>query len=132
MKTVYVLTFIVTVCLILSLGCTSSVTKVTGKELFHVKLSAKGQLLRDGRNELDIYITDGKGLAVEGATIEIKPWMPEHGHGAMWPPTVTEKGRGLYSAVIPLTMMGHWELQFRIRKGDVEDTAVFDFPNVLK
>jgi len=117
-------------CLILISGCGSHVERTTDKGLFHIKLSSKGELLIYGRNEVDIYVTDNKGNRIEGATIEITPWMPEHGHGSTWPPTVTEKGKGLYRAVIPLIMIGHWELKFRIRKGDLEDITVFDFPNV--
>ncbi len=127
MKTLIV--FSVT-CLILLSGCGSHVERTSDKGLFHIKLSSKGELLIYGRNELDIYVTDNKGSGIEGATIQITPWMPEHGHGSPWPPTVTEKGNGLYRAVIPIIMIGHWELKFTIRKGDLEDIAVFDFPNV--
>jgi hypothetical protein len=102
------------------------------KGLFQIKLSAKGQLLKYGRNAVAIYVTDAKGTDVEGAKIEITPWMPEHGHGTTWPPTVTEKGKGQYQAVIPLIMIGHWELRVKILKGDIEDSIVFDFPNVTK
>jgi len=126
------LIFFAIACLIFSTGCTSDVIKTTEKGFFNIKLSSKGQLLKDGRNEVDIYVTDDKGMSVEGAKIEIAPWMPEHGHGAMWPPTVTEKGKGLYRAVIPLMMTGHWELKIKIRKGDIGDGTVFDFPNVMK
>jgi len=118
-------------CLILLSGCGSHVTRTTDKGLFHIKLSSKGELLTYGRNEVDILVTDNKGNGIESATIEITPWMPEHGHGSTWPPTVTEKGNGLYGAVIPLVMIGHWELKFTIRKGDLEDITVFDFPNVM-
>jgi len=126
------LIFFAIACLIFSTGCASNVIKTTEKNFFNIKLSSKGQLLKDGRNEVDMYVTDDKDVSVEGAEIEITPWMPEHGHGAMWPPTVTEKGKGLYRAVIPLMMTGHWELKIKIRKGDIGDGTVFDFPNVMK
>jgi len=126
------LIFIVMTCVVLSSGCTSNVTRMSEKGLFQIKLSAKGQLLKDGRNAVVIYVTDAKGTGVEGAKIEITPWMPEHGHGTMWPPTVTEEGKGQYQAVIALIMIGHWELKVKIREGDLEDSIVFDFPNVTK
>ena len=126
------LIFLAIECLILFIGCSSKVAKTTEKGLFHVELSARGQLLKDGRNEVAVYVTDDKGMNVEGAKIEITPWMPEHGHGSMWPPTVTEQGKGLYRAVIPLTMIGHWELKIKIRKGDIKDNTIFDFSNVMK
>ncbi|HXX58552.1 MAG TPA: FixH family protein [Thermodesulfovibrionales bacterium] len=119
-------------CLIFTIGCSSKAAKTTQRGLFHVQLSAKGQLLKEGRNEVDVYVTDNRGNGVEDAKIEITPWMPEHGHGTMWPPMVTEKGKGFYRAVIPIIMIGHWELKIKIHKGDIEDNAIFDFPNVMK
>ena len=113
-------------------GCARASTKATGKGLFHITLSAKETLLKFGRNEVDLHVTDVKGADLEGAQVEITPWMPEHSHGTLWPPTVTEKGKGHYRAVIPLTMAGHWELRIRIQKGDLQDSAVFDFPDVAK
>lgn len=126
------LIFFAIACLVLLSGCASNASRTSEKGLFHVKLSAKGQLLKYGRNEVAIHITDDKGVDVEGAKMEITPWMPEHGHGAAWPPTITEKGKGLYGAVIPIMMSGHWQLKVLIRKGDIEDGTVFDFPNVMK
>ncbi len=117
-------------CLVLSSGCARNVMKTTEKGLFHIDLGQKGQSLKEGRNEFDIHITDEKNADVEGAKIEITPFMPEHGHGSMWPPTVTEKGKGLYRAVVPLTMSGHWQLTITISKEQIEDRIVFDFPNV--
>jgi len=125
-----ILIFFTIAFLISSTGCSSNVAKTTEKGFFHIKLSSEGQLLKNGRNEVDLYITDDKGMSVEGANIEITPWMPEHGHGTMWPPTVTEQGKGLYRVVIALMMTGHWELKIKIRKGDIGDSTVFNFPNV--
>jgi len=131
-KVMRTLIFFAIACLMVSTGCASNVTKTTEKGLFHIKLSGKKPLLKYGRNEVDIYVTDDKGRGVEGAQIEITPWMPEHGHGTMWPPTITDKGNGSYKAVIPLIMIGHWELKIKIRKNDIEDITAFDFPSVSK
>lgn len=124
------LIFLTIASLFLVSGCTSSVTKTTGKGLFHIKLISSERILKLGRNEVEIKVVDDKGVGMEGAKIEITPWMPEHGHGTMWPPTVTEKGKGLYQSVIPLLMIGHWELKINVRKGDIEDSVIFDFPGV--
>ena len=121
--------FIMT-CLVLSAGCSSEVAKNTDKGLFHIKLSSSEELLRNGRNEVVVRVTDNKGQAVDHAEIEIAPWMPEHRHGAMWPPATIEEGKGLYRSVIALTMPGHWELKVTVRKGDLSDSTTFDFPNV--
>jgi len=117
-------------CLVFLSVCSSNATRITEKGLFHIKLSSKEELLRYGRNEVNLYITDDKGSGVENAQIEITPWMPEHGHGTIWPPVAIDKGKGLYRAVIPLTMTGHWELRIKIHKGDLQDSTVFDFPDV--
>jgi hypothetical protein len=111
-------------------GCGSDVTRTTEKGFFQIKLSSKEELLKNGRNEIIVFVADNKGIGVDHAKIEITPWMPEHGHGTMWPPEAIEQGKGLYRAVIPLTMTGHWELRIRIHKGDIQDSAVFDFPDV--
>jgi outer membrane murein-binding lipoprotein Lpp len=114
-------------------GCSSNgISKTTANGVFHVTLSSKGKLLVVGRNEVELKILDGKGTGAEGAKIEITPWMPEHNHGVMWPPTVTELGKGRYKVVMPLTMAGHWELKLKIQKGDSEDSVVFDFPDIQK
>jgi hypothetical protein len=117
-------------CLVLLAGCTSEVAKTTDKGLFHIKLSSTGELLKFGRNEVVLRVTDDKGRGVEHAQIEIVPWMPEHRHGAMWPPATIERENGLYRSVIALTMPGHWELKVTVRKGDLADNTTFDFPNV--
>jgi hypothetical protein len=117
-------------CLILSAGCTNEVAKTTDKGSFHIKLSSTEELLKFGRNEVVVLVTDNKGQGVENAQIEIVPWMPEHRHGAMWPPASIEQGNGLYRSVIALTMTGHWELKITVRKGELADIATFDFPNV--
>ena len=124
------LVFLTVVSFFIWSGCTNTVTKTTVKGAFQIKLSSQGSTLKLGRNEVALKVTDSKGIGIEGAMIEVTPWMPEHGHGTTWPPTVTEQGKGLYRAVIPLLMAGHWELRIKVRKGDAEDSALFDFPYV--
>lgn len=117
-------------CIFLLAGCNNEVMKSTDKGLFHIKLSSKEELLKNGRNEVVVRVTDNKGQAVEHALVEIAPWMPEHRHGAMWPPAAIEEGNGLYRAVIALTMPGHWELKITVSKGEFTDSTTFDFPRV--
>jgi len=105
-------------------------TKNTAKGLFQVRLSASGEILKNGRNEINVYISSDKGQKIENAKVELVPWMPEHGHGAAWPPAVFDQGNGVYRAVVALTMPGHWQLTVKISKGDSEDSVLFDFPDV--
>jgi hypothetical protein len=118
--------------LLFASGCARSITNTTSRGAFRVKIIGKGKIIRYGRNEVVMKITDERSRAVEGAQIVVTPWMPEHSHGSPWPPTVTEEGSGRYKVVIPITMLGDWELRIKIKKGDREDTAVFKFPNVKK
>lgn len=127
-----ILTFLsfIIACIFLLAGCTNEVMRSTDKGLFHIKLSSREELLKNGRNEVVVRVTDNKGQAVEHARVEIAPWMPEHRHGAMWPPAAIEEGNGLYRSAIALTMPGHWELKITVSKGDLSDSTTFDFPNV--
>jgi hypothetical protein len=118
--------------LLFASGCARSITKTTDRGAFRVKIIGKGRIIRYGRNEVVLKITDAKNQAVEGAQIAITPWMPKHGHGSPWPPTVTEQGGGRYRVVIPIIMLGDWELRITIKKGDEEDNTVFKFPDVEK
>jgi hypothetical protein len=111
------------------MGCTSKVTKITEKGLFNVEMRYKGEI-KEGRNVADLMIRDLGGSPLEGAKIEVSPWMPEMGHGVPFVPKVTEKGGGLYNIVFHFTMTGLWELKMVIRKGEVEDNVVFEFPDV--
>lgn len=110
-------------------GCTGKVTKSTEKGLFSVDMLYKGEVI-NGRNVANLRVRDSEGRPLEGAEIEITPWMPEMGHGVPYVPEVTEKGGGLYNIVFHFTMTGRWELKMVIRKGDVEDNVVFEFPDV--
>ncbi len=116
--------------LIISTACAKEIVETTGKGLFQVTLSSRGEILRYGRNDVVVLVTDPKGQPVEHATIDIVPWMPEHNHGTMWPPSTIEQGKGIYRSVIALNMTGHWQLKVTVRKGDIEDSVTFDFPDV--
>ena len=121
---------LVLICIAISAACTHEAARTTDKGLFHIRLSSSGEILKNGRNEVAVHVTDDKGLAVEGAQIDIVPWMPEHHHGAMWPPATIEQGNGSYRSVIALTMPGRWELKITISKGNLSDNATFNFPDV--
>jgi hypothetical protein len=111
-------------------GCSKSKSKATAEGIFHVQMSYGREGIKEGRNEITVMITDKNNKPVEGAKVEINPWMPKHEHGAMWTPQVTETGGGVYKSVVPLGMGGHWEFKIHISKDDAEDRVVFDFPDV--
>ena len=105
--------------------------KKTDSGKFFVEISAQNNDLKVGDNSIDMTVQDENGKSVEGATVTVVPWMPEMGHGGFKETVVLEKGRGLYNVNnIALVMAGNWELRINIKKDNVEDRVVFDFPDV--
>jgi len=96
---------------------------------FGLELVVEGRELKKGMNRLDIIVHDRNDQDVEGAEIALIPWMTDMGHGVDEAPVVADLGDGLYRVSnINIIMAGNWELRIAVRKGDVEDTAVFSFP----
>jgi FtsP/CotA-like multicopper oxidase with cupredoxin domain len=101
----------------------------TEKGLFGVEMVIPDKRLATGINKLDLIVHDKDHSDIEDAVVTVTPWMPEMGHGAFSSTEVTKKGGGLYSVDnIVMIMGGHWEIRVDIRKDDIEDTVVFDFP----
>jgi hypothetical protein len=118
---------------IIVIGMSASLASAekSAKGLFDVDLDVKGWGgIEVGKNIVILTVTDALGKAVEGAEIEIKPWMPEMGHGIPINPGVHELGSGKYRANVPLTMEGLWEVRITIKAGSKEDTITFLFKDV--
>jgi hypothetical protein len=83
-----------------------------------------------GENTWTIMVTDAQSAPVSGATIALKPFMPDHGHGSSIVPQVTPMAAdGTYQVtLIDLFMPGIWQNTFTITPatGPVE-TVVFTF-----
>jgi len=108
-----------------------SLFKMSDKGMFSVEMVIKEQELKVGVNTLDIIVHDKNDKDVAGAIVTVSPWMPEMGHGVYEKPVVRERGGGLYSVEnIILIMGGRWELRIKIKRGDVEDSVTFAFPDV--
>ncbi len=76
-----------------------------------------------GDSTLLIELTAG-GATVEGAVVDVEPWMPAHEHGISDAPVVTDDGGGLYTAAFAYSMSGTWELHFDISADAGDDTAM--------
>lgn len=64
-----------------------------------------------GTNALTLEIVDAAGKPVEGATVVVTPFMPDHAHGSAVTPEVASKGGGLYEvSKVYLAMAGLWRL----------------------
>ncbi|HTR54557.1 MAG TPA: FixH family protein [Kofleriaceae bacterium] len=74
-------------------------------------------------------ISSGAAGPVDGATIAVTPFMPDHGHGATVKVNVTAlPTAGQYRlAPINLWMPGYWETTIRASHGSTSDSAVFKF-----
>jgi len=71
---------------------------------------------------VQLTVTDASG-PVDGLTITVTPWMPDHGHGASVQPQVSAQGSGVYLVTdVYLAMPGQWELRLGL-DGTTHDTA---------
>ncbi len=120
------------ICIITIYGCSNVPKNVSEKSengSFTIEMRMEKKL-KQGPNKVVLFLSDVDDHAVTDAEISIKPWMPSMGHGVMWIPKITEKGNGIYDALIMLNMGGHWELQMEIKKDAVSDKLVMNFPEV--
>ena len=67
-------------------------------------------------NELSLQLLDASGQPLEGATLSVVPFMPDHGHGSAVKPTVTPKGGGVYDVTkLYYPMPGLWRVTVTIQ-----------------
>jgi hypothetical protein len=64
-----------------------------------------------GTNDWRIEVDDASGHPMDGATIKVVPFMPDHGHGTSVTPTIAPLGQGDYSvSSVYLFMPGLWQV----------------------
>jgi FtsP/CotA-like multicopper oxidase with cupredoxin domain len=108
-----------------------SLFQMTEEGVFGVEMILEGNELKKGVNRLDLIIHDRGDQDIEGAEIEVTPWMPDMGHGVSEEPVVSEKGDGLYTVGnIDVIMAGNWQLKISIKAASLEDSVVFEFPGM--
>lgn len=77
-------------------------------------------------NALTFQVTDAAGKPVDGATLSVTPFMPDHGHGSSVKPTIAPMGGGTYAVTnVYLPMPGLWRLTVTVQMPNVaaEDVA---------
>jgi len=83
-----------------------------------------------GTNMWSLVVKDSSGAPVDGATILVTPYMPDHNHGTSVRAVVTPMGNGTY-AIAPLYffMAGLWQTTLDIKSADsaTTDSVVFAF-----
>lgn len=108
---------------------TLPIVKPSMNNAFNVSLlsSAQSPPLIGDLTQWNLQIADNKGAMVDGATIAVKPWMPDHGHGTDAPAHVMPVGTAGQYAITPLYlfMAGYWTVTFTIANGTVTDTVVY-------
>ncbi len=111
-----------------------TVEKRTDAGYFIVKLRADPSPPVVGTNTLTVAVRDGRShAAVEGAVLEVVPWMTLHGHGSSKKARVEEIGKGEYEVDnVYFTMEGDWDVLITVHKGDIKDTASVTFKNIKK
>jgi hypothetical protein len=83
-----------------------------------------------GTNTWTVHVTDAGGKAVDGATIDVKPFMPDHNHGSSITPQVVPMGSGDYHVeLLDFFMPGVWQSTLTITPagGGAPTTVVFTF-----
>ena len=85
-----------------------------------------------GDNSWQVLITDGDSSVRDtpkpGLTLDVTPWMPDHGHGTQVAPGVTDAGDGTYMIdMINLRMPGYWEVTVAADDGnETSDQVTFN------
>lgn len=70
--------------------------------------------LKVGENHIEFDLTNEQGEPLDGANVEISPWMPAHGHGSV-DIVAAEVTPGHYvSDELYFNMPGLWELRFHV------------------
>lgn len=96
-------------------------------EHFVVHAESDPGVPRVGENTVFLSVTDPDGVPATGASIEVEPWMPHHGHGTESVPVVTELGEGEYEvANVVYNMSGMWELRTELTTPEHSDRVVLD------
>jgi hypothetical protein len=99
----------------------------SGERLSFALIDADPAPPDEGDNTWTLHVADGE-TGVEGLTLTVDPWMPDHDHGTPIAAVVTEGTGGDYTvAPINLWLAGLWEVTIEASDGESTDTAVFAF-----
>lgn len=108
----------------------AGLTKTTAQNLALTVMSSDPAPPARDINDLVLELKDANGQPLDGATLQVVPWMPDHGHGSSVKPTVTPKGGGLYDiSNIYYVMPGLWQDTITVTPAGstAQQTAVFNF-----
>lgn len=105
------------------------ITKATAAGHFMVSLVSDPEPPSKGLNTWTLTVMSHEDMGmVEGATVTIEPWMPEHDHGSDSEATVEAVGQGDYmSQTVELQMLGTWDTTVTVTSGEMTDEVHFVF-----
>ena len=118
-----------------SVGCFDPAWEVMGDHITVALTDSLPSLPERGSNAWRVQLARAGaqgGEALAGCSINVTPYMPEHGHGVPLAPRVTDEGAGSYHVEeINFTMPGLWELRFEIECDSseimIQDELVYAF-----
>lgn len=106
---------------------------ITEKGEFSIEILLDDKEHKIGKDVIGIVIHDARDRDVEKAAITIDVRDLDTGQPGTLTPLVKEKGDGLYTVSnLDLKREGRWKLTITVKKGALEDSAQFPFPEVLK
>jgi len=84
---------------------------------------------KKGTNTMTLEIADGAGKLLDGATVSVVPYMPDHAHGSAVTPVVTPMGAGRYDVTkIYYPMPGLWKVTVTVQMtGAAPQEVAFNF-----
>jgi hypothetical protein len=104
-------------------------TSANGKFAVTLLSSAASPPLIGDLTEWTVQVGDAaaSGAPIDGATIDVKPFMPDHGHGTDAVAHVMPGSAAGQYAITPLYlfMAGYWTVTLTITNGAVTDTVVY-------
>lgn len=107
---------------------------ITAKAYFSIEILPDDKEYKKlGKGVIGIVIHNSHDEDVEKAAIAIDFRNLDTGEPAAEKPVVKEKGDGLYTVSgLDVHKEGRWKLTITVKKGKVEDSARFLFPDVFK
>jgi hypothetical protein len=111
----------------------AALSQISAKGLFDVTMSVPGESLKVGKNVVELTVRDKDGKEVTGARLTVLPQVFQHGESTLVRPTVSEKGKGIYTVEnVYIDVPGHWVVKVTVSKEDRVDHVTFDFPEVKR
>ncbi|RPI38157.1 MAG: hypothetical protein EHM54_01190 [Nitrospiraceae bacterium] len=110
-----------------------SLFDITAKANYSIEVLLDEKEYPIGKNVVGIVVHNANDEDVTGAEIAIDYRNPDTGENLSLSPEIKEKGEGLYTvAHLELAKEGRRKLTIRVKKGSIEDSVQFLFPEALK